>query len=346
MPPTVARRNHRISGVLKLIGAALAIIVASAQPQTKTAHSAAGKIPASKFVAVNGARLEYLDWGGNGPPLLFLAGLGGTAHIFSDLAPEFLARHRCIGLTRRGFGQSEQTAGGYELDNLVEDIVRFGHSLGLRDITLVGHSYGGTEAVRAAELHPELIRRVVLLDTAYDPIPSIAPPAESKLFAAFTGMTPPNQLSSLASFRRYEQLLMRAWSPAAESDLRETIIVNSDGTVRGRTPGWISSAIASERARGKWRLTKIPVQALLIFAQHSWTDLLPGLHLDDATTAEIIKAGAELQAARRSQIEAFRRDSPLARIVELENTDHHCFIQRPERVVEEMRKFLADTPAY
>jgi non-heme chloroperoxidase len=346
MPPTVARRNHRISGVLKLIGAALAIIVASAQPQTKTAHSAAGKIPASKFVAVNGARLEYLDWGGNGPPLLFLAGLGGTAHIFSDLAPEFLARHRCIGLTRRGFGQSEQTAGGYELDNLVEDIVRFGHRLGLRDITLVGHSYGGTEAVRAAELHPELIRRVVLLDTAYDPIPSIAPPAESKLFAAFTGMTPPNQLSSLASFRRYEQLLMRAWSPAAESDLRETIIVNSDGTVRGRTPGWISSAIASERARGKWRLTKIPVQALLIFAQHSWTDLLPGLHLDDATTAEIIKAGAELQAARRSQIEAFRRDSPLARIVELENTDHHWFIQRPERVVEEMRNFLADTRAH
>jgi pimeloyl-ACP methyl ester carboxylesterase len=331
---------------LKLIGAALAITVGSAESQTKTAESTGLKPPLSKFAAANGARSEYLDWGGKGPPLLFLAGLGGTAHIFSDLAPEFLASHRCIGLTRRGFGRSEQTAGGYQLDNLVEDIVAFGHRLGLRDITLVGHSYGGTEAVRAAELHPELIRRVVLLDTAYDPIPSIAPPAETKLFAAYTGMTPADQLSSLASFRRYEQLLMRGWSPAAESDLLETIIVNNDGTVRGRTPGWISSAIVSERTQGKWRLTKIPVPALLIFAQHSWTDLLTGLRLDDATTAEIIKAGAELQAARRSQIEAFRRDSPLARIVEMENTEHHCFIQRPERVVEEMRNFLADTRAH
>jgi non-heme chloroperoxidase len=338
MPSTVTRR-------LKLASAILAIIVASAQSQTKTAHPAAGKSPASHFAAVNGARLEYLDWGGKGPPLLFLAGLGGTAHIFSDLASEFLSSHHCIGLTRRGFGQSQQTARGYTLDNLVEDIIAFARHLNLSDITLVGHSYGGVEAVRAAELHPELIRRVVLLDTAYDPIPSAAPPAETKLFAAFTGMTPADQLSSLDSFRKYEQLLMRAWSPAAESDLLETTIVKTDGAVRGRTPGWISSAIVSERAKGKWRATKIPGPALLIFAQHSWADLLPGLHLDDATTAEIIKAGAELQAARRSQIEAFRRDSPLARIVELENTEHHCFIQRPERVVEEMRKFLSDTRA-
>jgi hypothetical protein len=57
-----------------------------------------------------------------------------------------------------------------------------------------------------------------------------------------------------------------------------------------------------------------------------------GLHLDDATTSEMVNAGEELQAARRSQIEGFRRDSPVARIVELENTEHHCFIQRPSRV--------------
>ncbi len=304
----------------------------------------AGQPPASKFVTVNGARLEYLDWGGEGPPLLFLAGLGGTAHVFNDIAPEFKSSFHCLGLTRRGFGQSEQTPSGYELDNLVLDIVAFGRSLGLRDITLVGHSYGGTEAVRASELHPELIRRVILLDTAYDPIPSDAPPAEAKLFAAVTRMTPAQQVSSLDSFRNYEKrLLGNLWSDALEADLRETVIVAKDGSVRGRTPGWISSAIVSERAKGQWRITKIPGPALLIFANHPWTDFLPGLHLDEATTAEIIKAGAELQAARQSQIEAFRRESPQARIVKLEHTDHHCFVQRKERVVEEMQRFLVDT---
>ena len=71
------------------------ILVGWAQPQMKTVHSPAEKPPASasKFVVVNGVRLEYLDWGGNGPPLVFLAGLGSTAHIFNDLAPEFTSRY-------------------------------------------------------------------------------------------------------------------------------------------------------------------------------------------------------------------------------------------------------------
>ena len=343
MLPTVVLRNRRILAALRF-GGTFMIFVGMAQPQMKTVHSAAEKPPASasRFVVVNGARLEYLDWGGNGPPLVFLAGLGSTAHVFNDLAPEFTSRYHCVGLTRRGFGQSEQTAGGYEIDILVEDIVAFGRRLDLRDITLVGHSYGGTEAVRAAELHPELIRRVVLLDTAYDPIPSAAPSAESKLVEAVTQMSQADRSSSLDSYRNYGKRLMgNLWSDALEADLHETVVVASDGSVKGRTPSWISSVIASERALGKWP-TKIPCPALLIFAQHSWTDLLRGLHLDDATSTEIIKAGAELQAARRSQIEAFRRDSRLARIVELENTEHHCFIQRPERVVAEMRKFFAD----
>jgi pimeloyl-ACP methyl ester carboxylesterase len=94
-------------------------------------------------VVVNGARLEYLDWGGKGPAIVFLAGLGSTAHVFNDLAPEFTSRYHCVGLTRRGFGQSEQTAGGL----LVEDIAAFVHQFDLQDITVVGHSYGGTEAV-------------------------------------------------------------------------------------------------------------------------------------------------------------------------------------------------------
>ena len=186
--------------------------------------------PASKFVTVNGARLEYLDWGGEGPPLLFLAGLGGTAHIFKDIAPEFIANHRCLGLTRRGFGQSEQTADGYELDKLVLDIVVFARSLGLRDVTLAGHSYGGTEAVRTSELYPELIRRVILLDTAYDRIPSAAPAAETKLFDAVTRMTPAERMSSLDSFRNYERRLLEGlWSYDLEADLKETMIVAQDG---------------------------------------------------------------------------------------------------------------------
>ena len=297
--------------------------------------------PASKFVTVNGARLEYLDWGGSGPPLLFLAGLGSTAHIFEDLAPEFKSNHRCLALTRRGFGKSEQTAGGYELDNLANDIFAFATRLDLRDFTLVGHSYGGTEAIRTAQLFPQLVRRVILLDTANDTIPPDAPAAEAKLFAAFTGMSAADRFSSLGADRAYEKRLMgNVWSNAAESDLRETVIIASDGSLQNRTPGRISGAIVSERTKGKWCITNIPVPALLIFANNRWTDMMAGLDLDQQRIAEITKAWTDPDAARHSQIEAFRRDSPQAAIVEMEHTVHHCFIQRKERVIQEMHQFL------
>jgi non-heme chloroperoxidase len=62
----------------------------------------------TQFVAVDkDVKLEVLDWGGNGPPLVFLAGLGNTAHVFDELAPKFADKHHVYGITRRGVGQQE-----------------------------------------------------------------------------------------------------------------------------------------------------------------------------------------------------------------------------------------------
>jgi hypothetical protein len=130
------------------------------------------------------------------------------------------------------------------------------------------------------------------------------------------------------------------WSNAAESDLRETVVIGAGGSVRSRTPGRISAAIAGERVKGKWRGAAILVPALLIFANNPWTEMMAGLDLNPRQIAEITKAWGDLDVLRRSQIEAFRRDCPQATIVELDHTVHHCFIQRQERVVEEIRKFL------
>jgi hypothetical protein len=61
----------------------------------------------AQFVAVDKrVRLEVIDWGGNGPPLIFLAGLGNTAHVFDTFAPKFTTSHHVYGIARRGFGKS------------------------------------------------------------------------------------------------------------------------------------------------------------------------------------------------------------------------------------------------
>ena len=60
-----------------------------------------------EFVTVDrNVKLVVVDWGGSGRPVIFLAGLGDTAHNFDQLAPEFTQSHHVYGITRRGFGNS------------------------------------------------------------------------------------------------------------------------------------------------------------------------------------------------------------------------------------------------
>jgi hypothetical protein len=71
----------------------------------------------SGFVEANGIKLHYLDWGGQGETLLFLAGLGDNAHIFDDLAPEFTDHFHVLAMTRRGFGEPDCPDAGYDLSS-------------------------------------------------------------------------------------------------------------------------------------------------------------------------------------------------------------------------------------
>src|ERR1700730_16949736 len=59
----------------------------------------------SGFVTANGVRLNYLDWGGSGPALILVHGLGDNPHHFDDLALAFTDRFRVVAYARRGHGQ-------------------------------------------------------------------------------------------------------------------------------------------------------------------------------------------------------------------------------------------------
>ena len=58
-----------------------------------------------------GVSLEVLDWGGHGRPVILLAGLGNTAHVFDKFAPKLATRYQVYGITRRGFGASSAHSG-------------------------------------------------------------------------------------------------------------------------------------------------------------------------------------------------------------------------------------------
>src|ERR1700753_3393358 len=88
-----------------LAGQAIAPLPAMNTPKTTTWQDPSPhKVT---FVTVDkDVRLEVLDWGGSGRPLVLLAGGGNTAHVFDDFAPKLTAHYHVYGITRRGFGAS------------------------------------------------------------------------------------------------------------------------------------------------------------------------------------------------------------------------------------------------
>src|SRR5271156_6550221 len=104
-----------------------------------TLGSAAPSPPTASLITVDkNVKLEVLDWGGAGRPLVLLAGLGDTAHVFDEFAPELSARYHVYGITRRGFGASSIPASGYDADRLGDDVLAVLDSLKLFRPALVG----------------------------------------------------------------------------------------------------------------------------------------------------------------------------------------------------------------
>src|SRR5436190_893012 len=71
----------------------------------------------------DGVQLEVLDFGGTGRPLVLLAGLGNTAHVFDAFAPKLKTVGHVYAITRRGYGASSRPESGYDVARLGDDII-------------------------------------------------------------------------------------------------------------------------------------------------------------------------------------------------------------------------------
>ena len=81
--------------------------------------------PTSYHVRVRDLRLHYLDFGGDGPPLLFLHATGFHAWVWAPYAEHFRATHRVLALDQRGHGESDKPPSGYRWEEFGADLMRF-----------------------------------------------------------------------------------------------------------------------------------------------------------------------------------------------------------------------------
>lgn len=121
-----------------------------------------------RFVTAEpGVKIECLDWGGTGRPLILIAGAGGTAHAFDDFSLLLTPHFHVYGVTRRGYGDSSRPRSGYGADRLGDDVVVVIRKLNIQKPILMGHSFGGQEVSDIATRYPSLIAGAIYLDAIY-----------------------------------------------------------------------------------------------------------------------------------------------------------------------------------
>jgi pimeloyl-ACP methyl ester carboxylesterase len=114
-------------------------------------------------------KLYYYEEG-KGPPLLLIHGFGASTYTWRHVAPELAKSYRVIAVDLKGFGQSDKPFDGrYSVYDQAELLAQMIEDKDLRDLTLVGHSFGGGVALLLAlEAKQRLdgrITRLVLLDS-------------------------------------------------------------------------------------------------------------------------------------------------------------------------------------
>jgi non-heme chloroperoxidase len=300
----------------------------------------------SDFVNVNGIKLHYLDWGGNGDVLLFLAGMGCNAHIFDDFAPRFNDKFHVMALTRRGHGESDHPATGYDVDTLTEDIRGFLDVLGIEKVILAGHSMANIELSHFSALYPERVLKLIFLDAAYDrnsasyknmvknsPWRRIQPPGLDVDY-----YSPDDYFSAM---KRAYPSFTKIWTEAMQRQSLHEITQAPDGKIVDRMSDGISKALTDTLTSYVLEDAKIKTPALAFFSLSKGINAISDEWMTDEQKVEILHhVETRENPWTRESIEGFQRNVPHATIIEIPNGHHYCFIEQEELVYEEMRKFL------
>ena len=120
--------------------------------------------PAEHWAQIGSLEVRYLDWGGDGPPLLALHGLASSAHWYDLVAPHLCSQHRVIAPDQRGHGLTSQVNSGYDWQSLASDAVGLLDHLGISQASVFGHSWGATVALNVAARFPDRVSALGLID--------------------------------------------------------------------------------------------------------------------------------------------------------------------------------------
>lgn len=323
-------RNRLLLWCLPLLACATTPSVPSSAPAGASALHRVQRVQVAE-----GVELELLDFGGQGPALVFLTGQGNTAHVFDDFAPEFTSAFHVYSVTRRGFGSSSWPERGYDTATLSTDVIRVLDSQGIAKAVLVGHSRAGEEITWVATHHPERVEKVLFLDIQ----------TKGDLAAELMRELPPQPQrepnpADLASRATVAAALARGvGGPLPEHEVDELFEYDpkTGRCLRDRQRPDAEEQVAKSALKVDFAAVRAPVLYL-----HT------GERVPER--AEAYNGFAQLTPAQQQKLREMTpkavqrvaevRSMPGWRIVQLERAEHYIWITNRDDVLREMKAFL------
>ena len=334
--PTAGRPRWRL---MIAVGPAIATTVGVGPVQLQAQATAPSPHRSTLIAVSDDVQLEVVDWGGEGPTLILLAGGGHTAHVFDGFAPRLTPRLHVMGITRRGVGASSRPTSGYDSTTLVGDLIAVLDSLGLDRVSFAGHSFAGSEMSILAARFPDRVERLIYFDSAFDyrelldrigvaiALGSPQPPPGTYDRGTVADWTLLGERSSGAGF--------------PESEVRQMFRVGPDDMVQGSAtaPEVLPAMLAGiERAP----LTEIRAPTLALYAAPTSAEVMyPSWYAFDQAERErgqtVYSAVSAEHAVQRAR---FQREVSNSRQVIITGARHYLFLTHPGEVVHEILSFM------
>jgi len=158
------RRGWKILiGVVVALAILLAVNMLVTDAETK---SAAVTEPGGRIVNLPGGDLEVVERGPRaGSPIVLIHCFTCAINWWDGVMPRLARRHRVVAVDLLGHGGSEKPTSGYSAPNQADLVAAALSKLRVSGAEVVGHSLGGAVAVALAQQSPQLVNRVVILDT-------------------------------------------------------------------------------------------------------------------------------------------------------------------------------------
>ena len=334
-----------LTRIVRALGLALLVTQAVvAQPAPQSAPTWRDPSPHHvRWITVDSSvRLEVLDWGGSGQPLVLL-GCYLTAHVHDEFAPKLTNQFHVYGITRRGIGASDKPTTGYTVPRSASDVLEVLDSLNLQKSLLVGTSCAGQILTLFASQHSERLNGLVYIDGAGDPTtPAYDPPMPDP--TTLPRPIEPASALDLSSFeaRRVSQR-RRLGFAFPEAEWRQQFAANPDGSVgRSLMSLEIRRAITVD-ARIKPDYSRIRVPVLAIYQAQGPFEKVAARYTirNEQERAALRQQYAATRAMYSRWQDDLRAAVPTARIVELPAANPFMFLSNEADVLREIRAFAA-----